>query len=136
MTLARPISITSTTDASSSTTGSWKTAGGAGVAKKLYVGTTLNVAGDVQFAKTITAGGTTGAQTINKTMGSVNFAGGATSLVVTDSLVTTSSVIMLTVAASDTTASRLSYTPGTGSFTINFGVAPTAETRVDFIVYN
>ena len=97
---------------------------------------TLQVDGDVKFAKTITAGGTTGARTINKTMGSVNFAGGATTLVVTDSLVTTSSVIMLTVATSDATAAQLSYTPGTGSFTINFGVAPTGETRVDFLVLN
>lgn len=36
---------TDTTDASSSTTGAVKTAGGLGVAKKVYVGTDLNVAG-------------------------------------------------------------------------------------------
>ena len=33
------------TDASSSTTGAWKTAGGLGVAKKLYVGTDVTVGG-------------------------------------------------------------------------------------------
>jgi len=42
------ITLASTTEASSSTTGAIKTAGGMGVAKKLYVGTDLNVAGTIE----------------------------------------------------------------------------------------
>ena len=47
--------------------------------------------------KTITAAATTGAQTINKAAGSVNFAAAASSLVVTNSLVNTKSVIIATM---------------------------------------
>ena len=43
------------------------------------------LANDLCLGKTITAAGTTGAQTINKPMGSVNFATAAASLVVTNS---------------------------------------------------
>jgi len=43
---------------------------------------------------TVTAGGTTGAQTINKSAGSVNFGVGASSLVVTNSTVTADSIII------------------------------------------
>lgn len=88
------------------------------------------------FSKTITAAGTTGAQTINKASGSVNLAAAATSLVVTDSLVTTSSIIILTVAANDATCKSVSYVPANGSFTIYPNAAPTAETRVNFLITN
>lgn len=40
--------LASTTDSSSSTTGAIKTAGGMGIAKKLYVGTDANVAGTIE----------------------------------------------------------------------------------------
>lgn len=93
-------------------------------------------AGSISFEKTITAGGTTGAQTINKASGSVNFAAAATSLVVTNSLCTTSSVINATIATNDATASGLRVVAGTGSFTIYMLVAPTAETRVNFFLTN
>lgn len=91
--------------------------------------------------KTITAGGTTGAQTINKTSGSVNFATGATSLVVTNSLVTTSSVILVTGATDDADCSVFSAVAASGSFTIYPGSAagsssPFLETRVNFLVLN
>lgn len=95
---------------------------------------TLSVTGDLILAKTITAGGVTGAQTINKTSGSVNFAAAATSLVVTDSLCTTSSVIQCTIATHDATAGGLKVVAGSGSFTIYLDVAPTAETRVNFLI--
>ena len=93
-------------------------------------------ANDVALSKTITAGGTTGAQTINKACGSVNFAAAATSLVVTNSLVTTSSVIVATVATNDSTAIVKNVVAGSGSFTITLNAAATAETRVNFIVIN
>src|SRR5262249_10655984 len=64
--------------------------------------------------KTVTAGGTTGAQTINKPAGSVNLAAGATNLVVTDSLVTTSSIILCTMATNDAGMQGCSAVAGSG----------------------
>ena len=86
--------------------------------------------------KTITASGTTGAQTINKIAGSVNFAAAATSLVVTNSLVTANSVIIATVGTNDATMTSVQVVAGAGSFTIHANAAATAETRVDFLVIN
>lgn len=86
--------------------------------------------------KTITAGGTTGAQTINKIAGSVNFAAAASSLVVTNSLVTTNSVIIATVGTNDATMTSVQVVAGAGSFTLHANAAATAETRVDFLVIN
>ena len=97
---------------------------------------TVTGAGDLQTNRTITAGGTTGAQTINKMQGSVNLAAGATSLVVTNSLVTASSTILLTLASNDTTTKSVAYVAASGSFTIYPDAAPTAETRVNFFVLN
>lgn len=96
----------------------------------------LQVTGDVQFNAVITAGGTTGAQTINATAGSVNFAAAATSLVVTNSLVTANSVVIATVATNDTTMTSVQVVAGAGSFTLYANAAATAETRVNFLVIN
>lgn len=129
-----------TTTASTLTIGSAKAGTGSSRAVNFVAGgvtaLTLGTAGDVQLPKTITAAGTTGAQTINKASGSVNLAAAATSLVVTDSLVTTSSIIILTVAANDATCKSVSYVPANGSFTIYPNAAPTAETRVNFLITN
>ena len=86
--------------------------------------------------QTITTGGTTGAQTINKAAGTVNFAAGASSLVVTNSLCTTSSTVYCSVRTADATASIKSVVPAAGSFTITLGAAATAETSVGFLVIN
>jgi len=94
-------------------------------------------------SKTITAIGTTGAQTINETCGSVVFAGAATSLVVTNSfaIAPTSggngSIIGVFLRTADATAVLGSVVcAANGSFTINMKVAPTGATRVDFILFN
>lgn len=93
--------------------------------------------GDIRVTKTITAGGTTGAQTINKASGTVNLAASATSLVVTNSLVTTNSRIFLNIATNDASSFELRAVAASGSFTIHVkGTAPAAETRVDFLVLN
>lgn len=96
----------------------------------------VTIYGGLSMPKTITPGGTTGAQTIDKPTGSVNFAAGATSLVVTNNLCTTNSVISLTLAANDATAAGLRYSPGNGSFTIRFTTGPGAEARVDWRLTN
>lgn len=92
--------------------------------------------GDINLDKTITAAGTTGAQTINKTVGSVNFAAAATSLVVTNNRVTASSIIVATVATADATMKSVVAVAAAGSFTLTANAAATAETRVNFIVIN
>ena len=98
--------------------------------------TKCQIYGDIILDKTVTAGGTTGAQTINKTCGSVNFAASATSLVVTNNRVTTSSVIVATVATNDTTMKSVQAVAASGSFTLYANAAATAETRVNWIVLN
>jgi hypothetical protein len=96
------------------------------------------VAGDghVQVGATITSGGTTGAQTIDKSAGSVNFAAAATSLVVTSSMVTANSIVLCTIATNDTTLKSVQCVPTSGSFTIFTNAAATAETRVNFWILN
>ena len=98
--------------------------------------TKCQVYGDIVLDKTVMAAGTTGAQTINKTIGSVNFAAGATSLVVTNNRVSTTSVIIATVATNDTTLKSVIAVAASGSFTLYANAAATAETRVNFIVIN
>ncbi len=93
-------------------------------------------AGDMQFDKTVTAAGTTGARTINKNAGSVNFAAASSSLVVTNSLVTANSIIIATVATNDATMKSVQAVAAAGSFTLYANAAATAETRVNFIVIN
>lgn len=86
--------------------------------------------------QTITPGGTTGAQTIDKVSGTVNFLATATSLVVTNNTVTTSSLVFAVVRTADATAAIKNVVPGSGSFTINLTAAATAETSVGFFVLN
>lgn len=98
----------------------------------------LDYAGIVNFKwqRTITAGGTTGAQTIDKPNGSVNFAAAAVALVVTNNTVTTSSLINALAQTDDATCSVKNVVAGAGSFTINMTAACTAETKVAFWVTN
>jgi hypothetical protein len=96
----------------------------------------VQVGGKIEVMKTVTAGGTTGAQTINKSLGTVNFAAAATSLVVTNNLVSTSSIVIATVRTNDTTLKSVQAVSGAGSFTLYGNAAATAETSVGFIVYN
>lgn len=93
-------------------------------------------AGTPQIYSTITAGGTTGAQTINKPSGRVNIAAGQSSIVVTDALVTTSSLVFATVASNDATATLKNVVSGSGSFTVTLTATATAETKVNFLVVN
>lgn len=92
--------------------------------------------GKITYRATNTAAGTTGAQTINRPSGTVNFAAGASALVVTNSLCTTSSIVFATVRTNDTTAQIKNVVPAAGSFTINLSAAATAETSVGFFIIN
>ena len=94
------------------------------------------IGGDLQLGKTVTAAGATGAQTINKTVGTVNFAAAVMSLVVTNSLVTVNSIITATVATNDSTMKSVAVVAAAGSFTLFANSAATTETRVNFHVFN
>lgn len=91
---------------------------------------------ELDLDKTVTAGGTTGAQTINKSAGTINFAAAANSVVVTNSLVTANSIIIATVATNDNLMFSVQAVAGSGSFTLYPDAAPFAETRVNFLVIN
>lgn len=93
-------------------------------------------AGGITFPATNTVAGTTGAQTINKPSGSVNIAAAGTTLVVTNSLVTASSLVFLQVYGTDATAKSATVTTAAGSFTITLNAAATNETKVAFHVIN
>lgn len=88
------------------------------------------------YARVITAGGTTGARTINTPAGSVNFAAAATTLVVTNSLANATSIIFLAPMTNDTTCKSFVAVRAVGSFTITSNAACAAETVVGFLVTN
>lgn len=83
------------------------------------------------------ASGTPGAATINKPSGKVAIAIGASSVTVTNSLVTTSSIVLASLQFVDATLTQiLSVVPGSGSFTITGNANATAATKVAFVVIN
>jgi len=92
--------------------------------------------GRFEVLATNTATGTTGAQTINRPTGTVNFAAGTTSLTVTNNLCQTTSIVMAVVRTNDATAVVKNVVPASGSFTINLTAAATAETSVGFWIIN
>lgn len=103
-------------------------------------GTTLSNYRDFKIRRlkvdaTMTAAGTTGARTIDKGAGSVNFAAGNTSLVVTNNLVTASSIILAMVdASSGVNVQRV--VAGSGSFTIYLNTTAGSEVAVKWAVIN
>jgi hypothetical protein len=85
--------------------------------------------------KTITTPGTVGARTINAVSGSVNFGSSDSSLVVTNSLVNTNSIIFVSKGTAG--SHRLgAVVPAAGSFTIYMDTAHSGECRVNFLVTN
>ena len=89
------------------------------------------------FPSTITAGGTTGNQTINKPRGTVNFAAAVSTLTVTNSTVTANSIVFCVIRTNDATCNRISnVVPGSGSFVITLNAGCTAETSIGFLVTN
>lgn len=88
------------------------------------------------FFRTITVGGSTGNQTINRPSGTVNFAAAASSITVTNSTVNTSSIVFAIARTNDATCAVKNVVPGVGSFVINMTAACTAETSVGFLVTN
>jgi hypothetical protein len=97
----------------------------------------LTADGKMIIQSTITATGTTGNQTINKPTGTVNIAAAGTSVIVTNNLVTASSIVYCVIRKNDTNSVAIkSVVPAAGSFTINLTTAPAAEISIGFIVFN
>jgi hypothetical protein len=92
--------------------------------------------GKITQDQTITAPGTTGARTINKPTGRVNFAAGATSLVVTNSLVTANTDVYVQQNTLDAVMLNCYAIAGSGSFTIYAVGTPAAEVAVKFWIVN
>lgn len=109
-----------------------------GTTGKLTQGSVVSISdlGKITMPSTITAGGVTGDQVINQPSGTVNFAAAATSLTVTNSLVTASSIVLAVVRTNDATAIIKNVVPASGSFVITLDAAATAETSVGFVVFN
>lgn len=97
---------------------------------------TFNTNNMIYSRKVVTPTGTTGDQTIDKAVGSVNFAIGGDHVTITDNLVTTGSVILCTVASTDLSMNGCTVNAGSGSFDIIANSPPTAETRVNFFLIN
>lgn len=86
--------------------------------------------------QTITAGGTTGNQTINKAAGTVNIAAGNSTVTVTSDQCTTSSTVFAVIRTNDATATIKNVVPGSGSFVITLTAAATGEISIGFSVTN
>lgn len=102
----------------------------------VYNGSTWNSFGDqIIVPATNTAALTTGAQTINKISGTVNIAAGDSSVVITNSKVSASSLVIPFIRTNDATARIKNAVPGNGSVTIRT-TPVTAETSIGFLVIN
>lgn len=96
----------------------------------------LRTDGKIEILATNIVAGTTGAATIHKPSGRVNFAAGASTLVVTNNLCTVDSLVFAVVQKADATAIIKNVVAAAGSFTINLNAAATAETPVAFFIIN
>jgi hypothetical protein len=112
------------------------TGGGATNVNSLAEAMRITGQGIIQFPSTVTAGGTTGNRTINKTSGTVNIAAAGTTVTVTNSLCSTTSIVLAVIRTNDTTAVIKNVVPGAGIFAINLNAAATAEISVGFILFN
>ncbi len=115
-----------------------KTAGtGAGGSIKLWPGTSSGgAAGSIKMPRTVTAGGTTTVQVIDKPSGRINIAGTESSKAVTNSSVTATSFVNAIAQTNDSVCSVKNVVPGVGTFTINMTGACNAETAVAWWVTN
>lgn len=95
----------------------------------LQINTALSTSG------TITAPGSTGNKTINKMSGTVRIAAAGTSVIVTNSLCTTSSRVMAVASTNDATCVVKNVVTTTGSFTITTASA-TGETEISWWLIN
>jgi hypothetical protein len=84
---------------------------------------------------TTDSSGSPGAVTINKAKGQVAVANGASSVVVTNSLVTAASVVLAVLQDNTDAIEIRSVVPAPGSFTINLTGVTSAARKVGFVVF-
>lgn len=89
----------------------------------------------IKFAATDSSG-TPGAATINKPSGQVAVASGASSVVVTNSLVSSTSVVLCVLQDATDALYIRSVVPGAGTFTITLSGVTTGARKVGFVVIN
>lgn len=118
--------------ASTGTANDLLTSTGTGVAwSNQIIVSTIRVDGLVSLEGTITAAGSTGAKTINKQCGTVRFAAGAGTLVITNSLALAASTRALAAVCSvDTTLKSVAAVVTDGFITLTGNGNATAETEV------
>ena len=100
---------------------------------KLTATTGVGVAISGSSAVDTTAGD---AATINRMAGRFRKDTSGTTFTLTNSLISSSSIVILTFASDDATATRSTVSAGSGSATITFNAAPTANCDVNFMVVN
>jgi len=99
----------------------------------------MNTAGtktQVSLDKTLTTAGTTGAQTLNVSIGTIRIAAAGTSVVLTNSLISATSVVMCCLGTVDATAKSAAVVTAAGSCTFTLNAAATAEVAIFFWVMN
>lgn len=97
----------------------------------------INTTGQIVLLNTVTTGGTTGNQTINKPSGTVNIAAAGTTVTVTNSLCATTSIIQAVLRTADTTATGIKcVVPSSGSFAITLNAGATAEVSIGWQIIN
>jgi len=98
----------------------------------------LEVVTNLRLTNYIDDSATPGDRTVNRLRGKNAFAIGATSVVITNSLVTANSQVICTLEFSDATlTSILRVIPAAGSFTVTgSGIGATAATKFSWVVIN
>lgn len=92
--------------------------------------------GSLIIPKTYTAIGTTGNQTINKMSGVINIAAAGTTVTLTNSLISSTSIIHLTLQTADATAKSAIGVCGAGSAVITLNAAATGAVAIGFLITN
>lgn len=106
--------------------------------KEYLIATSAPFAALQPFTGALTDGsGTPGSATINTSRGRCAFAGGASAVTVTNSLVTAASQILVVLETTDGTLTFIkSVVPGAGSFVVTGNANATGTTKFSFVVHN
>lgn len=101
------------------------------------VGAIFNFTNQIVNTNAGNSTGTPGAATLNTPTGRSAFAAAASSLTITNSLVSATSIVWAVLQTADgTLTSILRVVPAAGSFTITGNAAATAATNVGWVVFN
>ena len=110
--------------------------GNAGTVGAHTVSGTLTMSSGQKVAATVTdISGTPGNGTVSQLSGKAAFAAGASTITITNTLVTAASAVLCMMEGADATlTSILRVVPGAGSFVVTGNAAATAATKFSFLV--